>query len=139
VRLSGSSSSARVDPLALLVEYCEEVLPLPTFEAWLVDVTLHPVAHLDDLDDSADVPTFAAPATFESRSFEYRGRPWLARLRTFRDGAEWRGYISFTERRSGETRSTAIIFCESHPTDLRERFLSFDLTALEAFLRSTLP
>jgi hypothetical protein len=123
----------------VLVEYCEELLPLPTFEAWLEDVTSHPAAHLEDLADSADVPTSAAPATFESRSFEYRGRPWLARLRTFRDGAEWRGYISFTERRSGETRSTAIIFCESHPTDLRERFLSFDLTALEAFLRSTLP
>lgn len=127
------------DPLAVLLRYCEELLPLPPFEAWAEDVAHHPIAHLRDLDDSADVPTAAAPATLERRLFDHAGQPWLAHLRSFRDGVAWRGYISFRERSSDEVYRTALVFRESDPADLRERFLSFESTALEAFLRSALP
>ena len=133
------SGAAQADPMAALVRFCEELLPLPPFEVWVEDVTLHPVRHLHDLDDSADVPTARDPATMEARLFEYGEDPWVAHLRSFRDGAAWRGYIAFEERRTGELHRTALVFRESDPADLRERFLSFETAALEAFLRSALP
>lgn len=135
----GLQGQAQVDPLAVLVRYCESLLPLPPFELWVEDVRMHPVAHLHDLDDSADVPTATAPATMEARFFEHHGDPWIAHLRSFRDGGAWRGFIAFEERRSGQVHSTALVFRESDPADLRERFLSFDPAALGAFLRSALP
>ena len=135
----GLSGQAQVDPLAVLVDYCEGLLPLPPFEVWVEDVTMHPVAHLHDLDNSADVPTAKAPATMEARLFEYQGDPWIAHLRSFRDGVAWRGYIAFEARRSGQVHRTALVFRESDPVDLRERFLSFEAGTLEAFLRSALP
>lgn len=130
---------ARNDPLGLLVEYCERLLPLPPFEVWLRDATLHPAEHLRDLDESAEVPSASAPATLETRSFDASGEPWSAHLRSFRDGVVWRGFISFEARRSGRTHRTALVFRESDPADLRESFMSFETSALEAFLRSALP
>lgn len=59
------------DPLAVLLEYCEELLPLPPFDVWMEDVRRNPSDHLRDLDDSADAPTAAAPATLEVRTFEW--------------------------------------------------------------------
>ena len=95
--------------------------------------------HLEDLDDSAAAPTAEAPATVEARPFEYGGAPWIAYLRSFRDGAAWRGYIAFEEHASRRVHRTALIFRESNPADLRERFLDFAPVALGAFLRSALP
>ena len=66
-------------------------------------------------------------------------RPWLARLRTFREAGLWRGYISFEEEVSGRVHRTATVFCESRADELRERFVSVEQTTLEAFLRSALP
>lgn len=133
------AGQVRPDPMEVLVRFCEQLLPLPPFETWVQDLTAHPVPHLHDLDDSADVPTARAPATMEARLFEYRDDPWVAHLMSFRDGEAWRGYIAFEERRSGQVHRTALIFRESDPADLRDRFLSFETDALEAFLRSALP
>ncbi len=133
------SPIVETDPMELLVRFCERLLPLPPFEVWVEDVTLHPVAHLHDLDDSADAPTTGSPVTIEARLFEYREHPWVAHLRSFRDGGTWRAYIAFEERRTGDVHHTAPIFAEDDPADLRERFLSFETAALEAFLRSALP
>jgi len=127
------------DPLALLVTFCHGLLPLPPFAVWLADLYAHPDGHLVDLAESAEAPTAEAPSTMEVRQVEYNGRPWLARLRSFREQDLWRGYIAFEERDSGRVHRTATVFCEDHPADLRERFLSFESTALEAFLRSALP
>lgn len=137
-RVEGASSSL-TDPMELLVAFCEELLPLPPFERWLEDVTLYPEAHLLELDDSADVPTAQSPATVETRSLTFRDESWFARLRTFRDGPIWRGFISFEERRSGRLHRTALIFREDDPAALRDRFLGFEREALRAFLRSALP
>jgi hypothetical protein len=134
--LNGGSED---DPLALLVDYCQGLLPLPTFDLWLHDLHRYPDGHLADLAESNDAPTAEAPSTMEVRIVEYLGRPWLARLRSFRDEDLWRGYIAFEERDSGRVHRTAAVFCEDHPSDLRDRFLSFESTALEAFLRSALP
>ena len=127
------------DPLGLLAEYCEALLPLPPFEVWRRDVSAHPDAHLRDLDESAEAPTAEAPATLEARTFTHAESRWSARLRTFRDGSVWKGFIEFTERAADRVHRTAVIFNEIGPVDLRERFLSFDDRALEAFLRSALP
>jgi hypothetical protein len=127
------------DPLALLMAYCQGLLPLPPYDVWCSDLRSHPDGHLTDLAESAEAPTAEAPSTMEVRSVDYNGRPWLARLRSFREQDLWRGYIAFEERDSGRVHRTATVFCEDHPSDLRDRFLSFEAAALEAFLRSALP
>jgi hypothetical protein len=127
------------DPLALLVSYCERLLPLPPFEVWAEDRARHPVSHLHDIDESADAPTASDPATMEGRLFEYGGGRWIAHLRCFRDAGTWRGFIAFEERDSGSVHRTALVFSEPGPAEVRERFLSFESATLEAFLRSALP
>jgi hypothetical protein len=127
------------DAVALLVRYCERMLPLPPFEVWLEDATLHAASHLDDLDDAADAPSARAPASIDDRPFEYRRETWVAHLRGFRDGDAWRGYITFERPGAPPLHHTSLIFRETTPTDLLARFSSFDEGALEAFLRSALP
>jgi hypothetical protein len=136
---AGFGERTPADPLAALVDFCETILPLPPFEQWCEDLARFPVAHLRDLDDSATAPTAEAPTTVEARLFEFGGDPWIAYLRSFRDGGAWRGYIAFEERQSRRVHRTALIFRETDPADLRERFLGFEPVALEAFLRSALP
>jgi hypothetical protein len=127
------------DPLAALLRYCEELLPLPPFEVWRDDAKAHPEAHLRDLDDSADAPTAIAPATLEARRVEHAGDTWIAHLRSFRDSDAWRGHIAFEQQPSGRVHRTALIFREQGPAEVRERFLSFEPDTLQAFLRSALP
>jgi hypothetical protein len=135
----GCGAEATDDPLGALVSYCERLLPLPPFETWCEDVRRHATAHLQDLDDSADAPTAEAPTTVVTRRFTSGGEPWVAHLRSYREGDTWRGYIAFEDERSHRVHSTALIFRESAPVDVRERFLDFDLASLEAFLRSAIP
>lgn len=130
---------ASSDPLAVLVDYCETLLPLPPFERWYEDLAASPAAHLHDLDDSAEAPTADAPTTVDARTFELDGASWIAYLRSFRDGSTWRGYIVFEDRQSRRLHRTALIFRENDPADLRDRFLDFEPVALAAFLRSALP
>jgi hypothetical protein len=127
------------DPLETLVRYCERLLPLPPFEAWRDDVASNPVAHLHDVDDSAEAPSAEAPVTVATRDFVAGDRAWSAHLRSFRDGEAWRGFIAFEDRGSARLHRTALIFRESDPVDVRERFMSFEPRALMAFLRSALP
>jgi hypothetical protein len=138
-RAAGHGVDAASDPLAVLVDYCETLLPLPPFERWYEDLAASPAAHLHDLDDSATAPTADAPATVEARALELDGAPWIAYLRSFRDGSAWRGYIAFEDAHAGRVHRTALIFRENDPADLRDRFLDFEPVALAAFLRSALP
>ena len=127
------------DPMTRLVEFCENLIPLPPFEVWVADLRRNPEAHLLDLQDAADAPTALAPATLEARRLDRKGASWVARLRGFRDHDAWRGFIAFEEASVGTVHSTAIIFREHDASALRERFLSFESATLEAFLRSSLP
>ena len=138
-RADALADGGEADPLALLVRYCRALLPLPPFEVWREDLRRHPEGHFADLEESADVPTADAPSTLEVRSLQVHGRAWLAHLRSFRETGLWRGYISFEEEGSGRVHRTAAVFCESDARELRDRFLSFEHQALEAFLRSALP
>ncbi len=127
------------DPLAVLIAYCEELLPLPPYEVWREDLELNPAAHLEDLDESAEAPTADAPSTLATRPLTAAGRSWLAKLRSFRDQGAWRGFIAFEGEGSTVVPRTGTIFCESDPAELRARFFSFEPATLEAFLRSSLP
>lgn len=128
------------DPMALLLAYCEEILPLPSFEIWLEDLRRWPDAHWRALEDSADAPSPAAPSTVDVRCFARGSRSWVARLRAFRDSDAWRGFIAFEEEGArGSVHRTALIFRESSLSDLRDRFRGFESASLEAFLRSALP
>jgi hypothetical protein len=127
------------DPLELLVRHCETLLPLPPFEVWREDLRRSPEAHLRDMDESPAPPTATAPSTVEVRSVAYRGCTWLAALKSYRDDGVWWGYITFADREGTRAHRTAPVFRESDPVSLRERFLSFEPAALEAFLRSALP
>lgn len=138
-RAGAGATGSEDDPLALLVRYCETLLPLPPFETWCADLERNPDAHFTDMEDSADGPTADAPSTMDARTVDFGGRPWLVRLCSFRDAGVWRGYIAFEEGGSGRVHRTAAVFCEQGAQELRERFASFDSSALQAFLRSALP
>lgn len=136
---SGSASDGD-DPLGLLLAYCEELLPLPSFEIWLEDLRRWPEAHWRALEDSAEAPSPAAPATIDVRRFARGSRSWVARLRAFRDSDAWRGFIAFEEEGArGSVHRTSLIFRESSLPELRDRFRGFESASLEAFLRSALP
>jgi hypothetical protein len=127
------------DPLTALLSFCESILPLPPFAVWAEDALIHRAEHLADLDDSASAPTAAAPATIQALRFDANGERWLARLRAFRDDELWRGFILFEGVTTGAVHRTSLVFCERGAAELCERFLSFEVRTLEAFLRSALP
>lgn len=140
-RAGSAAADVADDPMSLLVEFCERLLPLPTFDVWLEDLRLNPGAHWQDLERSADTPSATAPATIATRRFRPAGRRWGAHLRGFRDGDVWRGFIAFEPADGAEhvIHRTALIFRESTVEELRDRFRGFESVSLEAFLRSALP
>lgn len=125
------------DPLAVLRGLCEDILPLPPFEIWKADLEAYPEEHLRDLGDWGEAPTVDRPATVEMQTFPHGGVLWQAFLRVYREPEGWRGLIAF-QQDSGPVYRTAGVFHEADPAELRQRFLSFDQPALEAFLRSAL-
>ncbi len=127
------------DSLALLTEFCEGLLPLPSRQAWARDLREHPEAHLRDLEESVHGPTADAPVTLETRSLESGGASWQVSLRGFHEPAGWRGFLDFRTADAGPSFRTAIVFQEPDPLGLRDRFRSFEPAALEAFLRSARP
>ena len=134
-----SGEEAHADPMAALVAYCEQLLPLPPFEAWCEDVRRNPDAHVDGGDDIAVAPTSDAPLTQASREIVLGERRWSAHLRSYRDDSGWRGFIAFEDALTNRVHRTASIFRESRAEDVRERFASFESSTLVAFLRSALP
>jgi hypothetical protein len=136
-RQGGSAGGFGDDPLGALADYCSDLLPLPPFDVWLRDVRENPEAYLDSL-DGAGTPTVSAPATLEARRFERAGTEWVARLRAFRDRDAWRGFISFHSGGGEPVQRTSLVFREDGPREVRARFLSFESTALESFLRSAM-
>jgi hypothetical protein len=128
------------DPLEALVAHCATLLPLPPFPVWMADMTRYPDAHLDDLEESIEGPDTATTSlALGSRSVRFGGEEWRAVLRAFRADGAWRGFIAFEGASVGDTCRTAVVFRESTPVELRDRFSAFDTVALEAFLRSSLP
>ncbi len=127
------------DPMSTLHRFCRELLPLPSFDVWLVDYETHRLAHLKAGAPFPHAGEPSEPVTVELREVEYASDRWQASLDVYRDEDLWRGYIRF-HRGSAETHlRTGDIFCEDELQDLRDRFQSFASATLAAFLRSILP
>lgn len=128
------------DPLTLLLEFCQELLPLPPFDVWREDRSAHPAAHLDESAADPEATGPSPPVTVEVRPFEAGGASWNAALCVHPDGSVWRGHITFHPM-DGGSRSypTGQIFSEDEAGAVRTRFLDFDDRTLRAFLRSALP
>lgn len=138
--LADVAKSEGGDPMEILVTYCEALLPLPPFPVWLDDLHAAPDAHWTALEASADTPSPSKPATMDLRRLGSGAGSWTARLRGFRDGDVWRGFIAFEDEAAADgVHRTALIFREATVSDLRDRFRSFESASLEAFLRSALP
>jgi hypothetical protein len=128
------------DPLATLLHYLEELLPLPPFEVWLADRSQNMDEHLQEefkpgLTQTSPNP----PVSVESRGMVMGGRKWRASLNLFRREDIWRGFIAFRPLDGVGGVRTADIFREEDPEEIRQRFLSFHSQTLQAFLRSVLP
>lgn len=126
------------DPMATLRRFCKHLLPLPPFEVWEADFRANPGAYLEDDLEPPGQRHLHEPVTVEARSLIFRDRPWRVELRLFSDGDVWRGFMVFRSG-TGPAFTTADVFCEPAPRDIRERFREFAPETLCAFLRSTLP
>ena len=131
------------DPMATLVRFAGQLLPLPPFEVWAADRERNPLGHLDGGDAEALAESMTEPVDAARRRFDYRGRSWIACLGLFRDGRVWRGFISFEAGAADEGGAlkcrTANVLLESTAGLVRDRFLELNRGVLSAFLRSALP
>ena len=132
-----------VDPLALLVEECSRLLPLPPFEIWAQDYLGNRRDYIEEMELGVG-PRKGAPATIDVRRLQHGGRNWVAELAVFREPPLWRGLIKFRlEGTDGGAchvarHSTGDVFREDHSEGVRERFRSFSEGTLQAFLRSAI-
>ena len=133
------------DPLALLVERCRQLLPLPPFETWVEDYLRDRRPYLEEMEQGAIGPLRSSPVTVDLRRVDRDGQSWIAALSLFREPPDWRGFMTFNAEpadsaaAAGATYRTADVFRESRVEDVRERFRDFSADTLQAFLRSTLP
>jgi hypothetical protein len=128
------------DPLATLLLFLQQVLPLPPLEVWVDDRLANPEAHLREEFDSPQAqsrPTL--PLTVESRPMDVNGGRWRASLNLYRRDEAWRGFITFNPAEGGDGLRTAEIFREDDPEEIRKRFLGYQNHTLQAFLRSVSP
>lgn len=125
------------EPMAVLVAYLGENLPLPPFEVWLRDLRSHPEAHAEAAWRAEPSPD--GPVTVAVRPLHGEDGVWYAALEIESNGADWKGAISFHREGQESRYRTARIFVENSPTAVKERFLGFDEVTLAAFLRSVRP
>lgn len=125
------------DPMATLLRYSEEILPLPPFRVWLRDVLHRTDRHLAELGRGSDaVRPQEDSLPVEVRSVTVDGATWFATLSLFQAEGAWRGFLSFHRGSGTRMLRTAEIFREEGPEEIRHRFRSFDGPSLRAFLRS---
>ena len=127
------------DPMATLVRYCRQLLPLPPFECWLEDYEQNRIEHLRYVSEGPLYARAAEPVMVDVREMSLDGEEWTAGLSLYSDGSVWRGFITFRKSSSEQGLRTTNIFCEEDPKDVRNRFMDLTLHALQGFLRSTLP
>lgn len=127
------------DPLATLLLYLQEIIPLPPFDVWIKDRSENLEAHLEEEFTSAPAHRRVSPPVMvESRGVRLGEELWRASLSVFRRDEAWRGFISFRPLAEGPGVRTADIFREENPEEIRNRFLSLNAHTLGAFLRSLL-
>lgn len=131
-------SAGGADPLRVLMEYCATVLPLPPFEVWLADLARYPAAHFQDWDEAVDAPSPADPATLAARELIRGDERWRVTLCAYPQDGAWRAHLSFAGPALHDAHRTAPVFREPSAEALRDRFMDFEITSIEAFLRSCL-
>lgn len=128
------------DPLATLLLFVKEILPLPPLDIWAVDRVRYLDAHLQEEFESPPAHRQPSrPVTVESRAMDLDGERWRATLSLFRRDEAWRGFIGFDRPGEERTVRTGEIFREEEPDEIRDRFMGFHNHTLQAFLRSALP
>lgn len=127
------------DPMSTLRRFCRDVLPLPPFDVWLVDYERHRLTHAGSGAEWAPLAEPMEPVAVDVRRVEHEAERWHGTLEVYRGGEAWRGLICF--QREGEEAHfrTGEIFYEDDLQNLRDRFNSFTVPTMSAFLRSTLP
>lgn len=127
------------DPLATLLLFLQEIIPLPPFDVWMKDRSENLEAHLEEEFTSPPAHRRVSPPVMvESRGVRLGEELWRASLGVFRREEVWRGFISFRPLGEGPPVRTADIFREEDPEEIRNRFLSLNAHTLRAFLRSLL-
>ena len=137
------------EPMAALIAYVLETLPLPPFDIWLGDFEGNRFEHTVVRSRHPSSGTVARPTAVDRRLVRHRTRRWSASLELSRDGSRWRGCIAFESARADaqpESRAdskdafrTADIFVEQDPRVIRDRFREYREETLRGFLRSVLP
>ncbi len=127
------------DPMSTLRLFCRDVLPLPPFEVWLLDYESNRLAHVSAGLGLSPLMEPMEPIAVEFRRMEYEAEPWRGTLEVYRRADAWRGLIRFQRDGERDHFRTGEIFCEDNLQNLRDRFISFTVPTLSAFLRSTLP
>jgi hypothetical protein len=125
--------------MSTLRGFCRAVLPLPPFEVWLLDYEDHRVAHAGAGLEWAPLAEPMEPIAVDVRRMRHEAEPWNGTLEVYRGGDGWRGLIRFQRDGEEDHFRTGEIFCEDDLQDLRNRFNSFTVPTMSAFLRSTLP
>lgn len=126
------------DPLALLRQFCEVVLPLPPLEVWAAEYGGGEALSEPEEDGTLRVGERRQPVLVDLRSIEHEGASWAAGLTVQRVEPGWSGYIHFADG-VGRAVRTADIFREDTLAEVRQRFASLERNTLTAFLRSALP
>lgn len=128
------------DPMATLIRYCAEILPLPPFSVWAMDVVQNVQTHLSRLrTDPEGTGDAAGSLPMEARSFLVADERWYAVLGVYRVRDAWGGSIRFHRGPDTPVHRTAGVFRGRDPVDVASRFRSFDDASLRAFLRSVRP
>ncbi len=133
-------SHERQDPMATMLAYCEELLPLPPYDVWAVDYNSHRLAYMEELARPPLTPVESEPVMVLIRGIQPPNQPtWYATLFVVHDGTDWRGHIRFHSDGIETSHRTAEIFIEDDLGAIKERFAAFTDATMIAFLRSTLP
>jgi len=128
------------DPMATLLTFCEQTLPLPPFEVWVVDYQSHRLAYMEEMGKPPLAPVETEPVLVDVRGVRLDRAPdWFGSLYVGHDGVDWRGHIAFHRDGSDEVHRTGEIFVEESLQIVRDRFSGFTDATMTAFLSSTLP
>ena len=74
------------DPMATLVRYCRDLLPLPPFECWLEDYENNRIAHLQYVSEGPLDARAVEPVVVDASDLRIDGETWTASLSLFPDG-----------------------------------------------------
>lgn len=123
------------DPLGIARRFAREILPLPSYEAWIPLYLSSRAAYLEQLGIPA-APRREEPVAVAVRSF---GDGWVAALCLKEAPSGWNGFIQFHRSEGLQSCRTTDLFRQEEADDIRARFDGFDDRTLRAFLRSALP